>query len=68
MELVSALEEGAASNFLVDHVVKLKATKGAFMVDVEDAFSSDSKEKVHAFASTSTLGLIHPLSFYVLIT
>lgn len=54
MELVSALKEGATSSLLGVPVVKLEAAKGVLVVDVEETFSSDSKEK----ATTSTFAIV----------
>ena len=48
VELVSALKEDATSSLLVAHVVKMKQAEGIFVVDVEETFLSEPKEKVHA--------------------
>lgn len=62
VELVSTLEEGAIFNLLAVLMVKSEAPKGALVVDVEEIFLVDSKEK--ASASASAVGLVYPFSRY----
>lgn len=64
MELVSAFKKNATSSLLLVPVVKSKAPEEAHVVDVEEVFSCDYKEKTHVSASASAAGLIHPFSRY----
>ena len=64
VELVSTLKEGATSSSLAPLVVKMEQVESVFVVDVEEAFPSEPREKILASASASTLSPIFPLSRY----
>ena len=56
----SAFKEGTTSCSLAVHVVKTVQAQSVFIVDVEGAFLSESKEEVFSFVLTNMSTLIFP--------
>lgn len=64
MELLSTLMKGATLSLLAVRVVKSEALEGAPVMDVEEVFLADSKEKAPSSAFASAMDPVHPLSRY----
>lgn len=58
------MKESATLSSLATLVVKMEQAEGVLVVDVEDIFPSEPREKVFASTFVNMLSLIFPVSCY----
>lgn len=64
VELVFALKEYITCSLSAVYVVELEVLEEALVVNVEEAFSVNSKKRAPTSAFASTAGPVHPLFHY----